>query len=746
MGFKETDAQILFVTLVIIYFLLLFAGVGAVEATDYYVATWGNNSSSGNFTHPWQNISYAAQQAVAGDTIYLFDGVWYDEHVVFANSGNDTHPITLTAYNGTPTMDGGDSSVSVGSVLGGYEFINISGIAIRNTTKYEAILVRRSNNIHLKDMTISNTSDIGISFSESTNCSIIDSTIHNTGWNSVMTAGSEDYSTKDIIIKNCTIYNSPNHGLIDIHRYSYGYIEISNNTIYYTPNVAIYIHTGTNRTGGLVIKNNIIHDAWKGIQTEHLWNDIVYTNNTIYNCDERAVLAKGNNVTWKRNLFYNNTAGVQMVGDNITFDDNQVSNYYRIDEGNGTIRNEKNDSFVLQTGYGGNGKIEYADGRIFETVVTWHNGNYTVISPRYWPEKSNYSIVTEGVGEGGVLVSVTVYNMTAVPASDYATVTVNKFNTSLPQGNILVNFTANTTDGNNVVFTVWGLKPNYHYLIKRNDVDYMTEEANSSGYIQFSNSEWSDETFTIEESSTPPSLGNISGTVTTLSFSPIQNATITIVGTGRSADTDGNGNYTIEDVPTGNYTITCTADGYEACSKQVAIVEGDNTVNFELSQVEDSTPPTTTYTISPTPAESGWNNVTPVVVTFFRGDGGSGISYTNYSKISATGPWTTINLTAATGTDAGNVTDVGESKFNITVMDEGVTTLWYYSVDNNSNFETVRNVTIKIDTASCETYDTNGTPGIQKDEVSQAIEDYLGGLISKETAVAVIICYYGLGD
>jgi chitodextrinase len=45
----------------------------------------------------------------------------------------------------------------------------------------------------------------------------------------------------------------------------------------------------------------------------------------------------------------------------------------------------------------------------------------------------------------------------------------------------------------------------------------------------------------------------------------------------------------------------------------------------------------------------------------------------------------------------------------------------------------------------CETYDTNGIPGIQQDEAVQAVNDYFDGLISEETVVAVILCYYELG-
>ena len=43
----------------------------------------------------------------------------------------------------------------------------------------------------------------------------------------------------------------------------------------------------------------------------------------------------------------------------------------------------------------------------------------------------------------------------------------------------------------------------------------------------------------------------------------------------------------------------------------------------------------------------------------------------------------------------------------------------------------------------CELYDTNGTPGIQKDEAVKAIADYLiYHTIDKATAVAVLNCYF----
>jgi len=53
--------------------LLILACIGVAEATDYYVAPWGNDSNPGTPEQPWQHPSYAAQQAQAGDTIYLID-------------------------------------------------------------------------------------------------------------------------------------------------------------------------------------------------------------------------------------------------------------------------------------------------------------------------------------------------------------------------------------------------------------------------------------------------------------------------------------------------------------------------------------------------------------------------------------------------------------------------------------------------------------------------------------------------
>ncbi|MCZ7361007.1 MAG: hypothetical protein O8C55_13125 [Candidatus Methanoperedens sp.] len=117
--------------------------------------------------------------------------------------------------------------------------------------------------------------------------------------------------------------------------------------------------------------------------------------------------------------------------------------------------------------------------------------------------------------------------MTAHPSSGSATVTVNSFNTSLPAGQVLVNITASSTNGNNVNFTVSTLSQGRNYIIKKGGSSFATKQADSSGRIEFGNSEWSEGTFTIQEGSSPE--GSISGRLSRINETPIAGATVLAV-------------------------------------------------------------------------------------------------------------------------------------------------------------------------------------------------------------------------
>jgi hypothetical protein len=150
------------------------------------------------------------------------------------------------------------------------------------------------------------------------------------------------------------------------------------------------------------------------------------------------------------------------------------------------------------------------------------------------------------------------------------------------------------------------------------------------------------------------------------------------------------------------------------------VVSPDGDWAYNNVTVSEATTPITNVTApgEPTPIPSGWplnwTNAN-VTLTFNRTDTGTGVNWTNYSKTAATGPWTTVNATTATGTDAGNVSGVTAASFNVTVSDEGSTTIWYYSVDKNvtANEETPhKNLMVRIDKTEPGVISANATPDV----------------------------------
>jgi subtilisin len=96
-----------------------------------------------------------------------------------------------------------------------------------------------------------------------------------------------------------------------------------------------------------------------------------------------------------------------------------------------------------------------------------------------------------------------------------------------------------------------------------------------------------------EAAPAPATTGSIAGTVTNASDgSGIEGATV-ILDTSQSATTDTNGAYAIADVPTGDHTVTASADGFNSASQTVTVSENaTTTANFAL------TPKTTAPTVN----------------------------------------------------------------------------------------------------------------------------------------------------
>jgi iron complex outermembrane receptor protein len=81
--------------------------------------------------------------------------------------------------------------------------------------------------------------------------------------------------------------------------------------------------------------------------------------------------------------------------------------------------------------------------------------------------------------------------------------------------------------------------------------------------------------------------GTISGKVTyTADQKPLHNATVQIVQLKRTVETDEGGNYKLENIPAGRYTLLAHFDGFSDVAKTIVLVTGANsTVDFSLNLV-----------------------------------------------------------------------------------------------------------------------------------------------------------------
>ena len=73
-------------------------GLAICFGSTYYVATTGNDTNPGTLAQPWRTIQRAANLMVAGDSVLIRGGTYY-QSVNPTRSGTQSDPITYTAYD-----------------------------------------------------------------------------------------------------------------------------------------------------------------------------------------------------------------------------------------------------------------------------------------------------------------------------------------------------------------------------------------------------------------------------------------------------------------------------------------------------------------------------------------------------------------------------------------------------------------------------------------------------------------------
>ncbi|WP_069659794.1 SusC/RagA family TonB-linked outer membrane protein [Arcticibacter eurypsychrophilus] len=77
--------------------------------------------------------------------------------------------------------------------------------------------------------------------------------------------------------------------------------------------------------------------------------------------------------------------------------------------------------------------------------------------------------------------------------------------------------------------------------------------------------------------------GSISGQVLDETNQPLPGASISITSLNRATSTDGNGQFKLNAIPTGTYSISASFIGFEILKRNVTVVSGDTKVNVKLT-------------------------------------------------------------------------------------------------------------------------------------------------------------------
>ncbi|MFO7891765.1 MAG: FlgD immunoglobulin-like domain containing protein [bacterium] len=137
--------------------LLLFLFTPFVSKSEtYYVDcshSQAGNANPGTSELPWLTIQYAAESVVAGDTVFIRAGTYY-EHVYTDHGGDATGNIVFSAYPGeVPVLDGTGVTESQNGIVVDKSYIELSGLKIRNWSE-NAIWIENAAYLKISDCTV----------------------------------------------------------------------------------------------------------------------------------------------------------------------------------------------------------------------------------------------------------------------------------------------------------------------------------------------------------------------------------------------------------------------------------------------------------------------------------------------------------------------------------------------------------------------------------------------------------------
>jgi hypothetical protein len=287
----------------------------SATAKIYYVSPSGSDANTGILSAPLKTITAALNKAVAGDTILIRGGTYYDK-INFPKSGTADRIITVKAYPGEkPVIDGSTITVSGWTALvtfSGVRYITLEGVDICNlysstvNTDPEGITINGNS----KDITIKNCNIYNIKNSASLN--------NGRSGHAILAIGNGTAAISNLVITGCTVHDTQTGTSENITLA--GNIDgftVSQNTLYNTENIGIIIAggDGLNPTG-----NVATNYARNGIVSDNVLNNISMANSVdVWGANNYGAIAiyvcGGAGTVIERNKVYNSDRGIGLVSE-----------------------------------------------------------------------------------------------------------------------------------------------------------------------------------------------------------------------------------------------------------------------------------------------------------------------------------------------------------------------------------------------------------------------------------------------
>jgi parallel beta-helix repeat protein len=249
--------------------VLLLISASAAPAAIYYVAaSGGRDSNSGSVSAPFATINRGIHAANAGDTVYVRAGAYHAlVYMSSSDGGSSGNPVVISGYPGeTAIVDGQDT------LPGGPYPDHL----------YDALFLVEASYVTLQDLTIRNSTGMGLKVGGSNNL-VQRVNAYGNGENGILLTGPGGYNT----VQDSNLYNNAKWHIngqktpdgywasgLSSARGGANHNVLRRNIVGLTWGEALSLFESTDNT----VEDNIVYDGWQNIYLSDTTGNLVQRN------------------------------------------------------------------------------------------------------------------------------------------------------------------------------------------------------------------------------------------------------------------------------------------------------------------------------------------------------------------------------------------------------------------------------------------------------------------------------------